>query len=429
MIPFRQLSPTFKPVKTALDFVVMSSKTFTLPWDAWYSDTPLAIPYPDEWQVDVFSLGKTTPVDEEAITREAEGLFGSIGQQQPQSIAIAVDDLTRPMSYRLFFEFLLEKLAGFEKTPQVTIIIGLGTHRPLDRRELEIKVGAAPFRHPFVQVINHDYRNDVIPVDLEWGKIPVKINKHFIEAEFRVVLSAIVPHPFAGFSGGPKMVLPGLSNIEVTRRTHQMALMGFVGKIGNVRENKFRKILDEFIQKIPVDYFIGFLTGEHRECLYVKGGDLLETYYALTDFARDIYTSSLPETTYDVVWLNAYPKDTELLQIDTAFNPLLSAPEKFWHEETIFVVSAACSKGMGVHDLFGPGGLLYRQPREKRLVKGHAVFFFLPGVTPEEFTKVFWEGYPLLSDARKLMKSLQARCGKADVKMAVFPVASVQLVK
>lgn len=399
-----------------------------LPWNAWYEDTFLEISFPEKWQVDIFSLRGNKPVYSAQLREEAERMAEILRERRIQSVAIAIDDLTRPMSYEGFFEYLIPQLASWKYPPKVKIIIGLGTHRPLNRQELELKVGKTPFHFlDFVEVINHDYRNDVVPVGLEWGKVPVKVNRHFMEAQYRVVFSAIVPHPFAGFSGGPKMVLPGLSNIEVTRRTHQMALMGFVGKIGNVHNNKFRKLLDEFIRKIPVDYFIGFLTDERRQCIYLQSGELLKTYYDLTDVARRVYTIPMPEALYDVVWLNAYPKDTELLQIDTAFNPVLSAEEKFWHETTVFVVSAACHKGMGVHDLFGPGGALYRAPREKRLLKGHPVLFLLPTISREAFTKVFWEGYQLFNHPEEVILKIEELFSKPNLRSGIFPVASIQL--
>ncbi|RMF56300.1 MAG: DUF2088 domain-containing protein [Calditrichaeota bacterium] len=406
-----------------------SKGTIKLPWNAWYQDTTFSIPCPDEWEVDVFGLTARTPIGAERLKQEAVKLEERLREKKISSVAIAIDDLTRPMGYHIFFETFFSELDKWSNPPDVNIIVGLGTHRPLEEQELKMKVGNAPFRYPqFVKVLNHDYKNDVIPTGLEWGKIPVKVNRYFMEAQFRVIFSAIVPHPFAGFSGGPKMVLPGLSNIEVTKRTHQMALMGFVGKIGNVKENKFRKIIDEFIEQIRVDYFVGFLTGDNRECIYMKSGSLLDTYYSLTEEARKIYSSPPPESLYDVVWLNAYPKDTELLQIDTAFNPVLSTSEKFWHDESIFVVSASCVKGMGVHDLFGPGGLLYRPPREKRNLKGHPIYFLIPGMTEEQFYKVFWEGYPLFTSTEDLLAAIQERFKNSTLKIAVFPMSSIQLV-
>lgn len=402
---------------------------FELPWNAWYEDSTITISCPDTWQVDVFHLNDWEPIPTKRFREEALSLGVILERKRISSVAIAIDDLTRPMGYEEFFDTLFKQLNLWSHPPEVKIIIGLGTHRPLERMEVQMKVGRGVFQYShFVKVINHDYKNDVIPVDIEWGKIPVKINRHFVEAQFRVILSAIVPHPFAGFSGGPKMVFPGLSNIEVTKRTHQMALMGFVGKIGNVKNNKFRKIIDEFIKKIPVDHFIGFLTGEHRECLYMKSGDLIKTFYSLTEIASQLYYSPIPNKKYDVVWLNAYPKDTELLQIDTAFNPILSAKNKFWHDNTIFVISAACSKGLGGHGLFGPGGLLYRPPREKRMLKGHTLLFLLPNIAAETFSQVVWERYQFFSCSHEIIAQIQKKLGKSKTKVAVFPVASIQMV-
>ena len=403
--------------------------SLNLSWGAFYRDDILQIELPSPWKMDVFYSREKNPVSYDQIQKETEKLIRIIARRKPRRIAFAVDDLTRPLSYADFFDAFLFQLSALEVKPEIIVFIGLGTHRPLSQSEIVKKIGENIIQYENVVVKNHDYRKDLASTDIEWGKIPLHINKYFLEADFRVVLSTIIPHPFAGFSGGAKMLVPGLSNIEITRRTHQMALMGVAGKVGNVKENKLRRILDDFAQKIRVDYFMGFLTDGYRRCVQLTGGELKSTYYQLCASAESTYSVHVPDKQYDIIWLNAYPKDSELLQIETAFLPINSAPQKIWHDETVFVVSAACSKGLGVHDLFGPGGSLYRPPREKRNLKGHPIYFYLPGIQPEDFKKVFWEGYRLFNSKEKLLAELETMSSKSSKSLAVFPYASIQMMK
>ncbi len=407
----------------------MNKQSVQIPWSAFLGERTLQIDFPSQWQVDVFHFREENPVSYDQIQKETEKLIRLITEKNPANIAFAVDDLTRPLSYSDFFDAFLYQLNGLHYKPKITVIIGLGTHRSLSQSEIAVKIGENIIRYGNILIKNHDYRNDVVPTGIEWGKIPLQLNKYFLEADFRVVLSTIIPHPFAGFSGGAKMLVPGLSNIEITRRTHQMALMGFAGKIGDVRNNKLRKILDDFAAKIRVDYFLGFLTDGYRHCVRILGGDLEPTYYRICEMGASLYSVPAPAKKYDLIWLNAYPKDSELLQIETAFIPVNSAREKFWHDDTVFVVSAACGKGLGGHDLFGPGGLLYRPPKEKRNLKGNPVYFYLPEIKPEEFKKVFWEGYRLFNSKEELIAELETMSSSRSKSLAVFPYASIQMIK
>lgn len=398
----------------------------SIPWNAWYGDTQLDLDFPENWNVQMVSKRSEKPVAPEIIFEEAGKLAGLVVDQNPRSVCIAIDDLTRPLSYELFLTRLLSELQSRKFKSDITVLIGLGTHRKLSEQEIGKKTGSLSKFYENLKIVNHDHVHETDYAGFDWGKIPVKINKHFLSAEYKIILSTIIPHPFAGFSGGAKMVLPGLSNIEVTKRTHQMALMGFVGKTGKIHGNKFRVILDQLISNIEINYFVGFLSDQQRSCIAVQGGDLNSVYAEMTEKAKQVYSFDIEKKKYDVVWLNAFPKDNELLQIDTAFVPLLAAAEPFWHENSVFVISAACHNGLGHHELFGPGGKLYREPRQKRGYAKDNLVFFIPGLSSEEFSSVYWNEYALYNEFQNVIQHIDRM--NLNNQVLVFPAAPIQLV-
>lgn len=404
----------------------MNKNSIQIPWKAHFGDQKLEIQFLKSWELDVFSLTSRSPIPEHEYSVAAQNLVNQIKNVTPETVAIAIDDLTRPLSYDLFFKQFLNLVASIEHPPQIFIIVGLGTHHPLTPLELRKKIGNEAFVFDFVHVMNHDYKNDVVSIGLEWGNTPIKINRFFFQADFKVIMSTVIPHPFAGFSGGAKMVIPGLSNIEITKKTHQIALMGLGGRVGDVN-NKFRKYINDFIQEISIDYFIGFLSNDRRECVAIEGGELNHAYNKLTREAKKYYSITIPDKKYDIIWLNAYPKDTELLQIDTALIPTFTKEKKYWDDNSIFVISAACSKGLGHHDLFGPGGVLYRTPRKKRHLSNNKIFFLLPSILNQEFVKVYWEGYKLFHSVQSILNELEKNLAKNDIKVALFTSASLQI--
>ncbi len=398
-----------------------------LPWDSWKEDQGLQLSFPAGWRVEVFEPPERPLVGEGAIVEHARRVLEEIERAQPARVVFAVDDLTRPLSYGVFFDHLIGYWQHRSPRPQVCVVVGLGTHGPLTREELTWKLGTACLNSGFVQVVNHDYQNSLADAGFEWGNIRVQVNAQFLQADFRVVLSTVVPHPFAGFSGGAKMVWPGLSSIEVTRRSHQMALMGFAGRPGTVRNNRFRQIIDGFLQHVSVHYFVGFLTDGRRRCVFVDSGELESTYQRVVQEAEQYYRIAVPAGRYDVVWLNAYPKDTELVQLDTAFLPLLTAEEPFWSDRAVFVLSGAVSRGVGHHGLFEPGGLLYRTPRPKRFLDGKPLWLYLPNVSTPECRQLFWKEYPHFQSLPELMKRLQDQFpGNASV--AVFRASAITII-
>ena len=81
-----------------------------------------------------------------------------------------------------------------------------------------------------------------------WGKTEVRLNRHYLQADFKIVISGLTPHSFAGFSGGAKMLIPGLADMEIVAKTHKSVMMGFMGKLGEVENNRFRRTIEKLIE-------------------------------------------------------------------------------------------------------------------------------------------------------------------------------------
>jgi len=404
-----------------------SVNKISLPWNAWHEDAGLQVSFPANYSVDYFTVKERGVPAATDLHHILEKLAARLSAKKPSALSVAIDDLTRPLSYENFFNLLLEYLESFDFINRINIIVALGTHGPLNNDEIAKKVGTKIMADPRVVLVNHNWETDVIETEVNWGNVPLKLNRYFMQGDFRIVLSTLIPHPFAGFSGGSKSLVPGLANLEITRKTHQSVLMGFMGKIGDAENNRFRKTIDDFANQIGVDYFVGFLCNSQRQIVQAAGGELLPTYYDLVQKAGDLYTSTVSRT-YDLVWLNSYPKDGELVQIDTAMNPVNSAPQPFWHENSLFVISAACAKGMGRHALFEDGGLLHRKPFPKRQFKDNKFFYYIPGISGEEFYKLYWEGYSLFGRLDEMMEEIRKQFSAlSEVRTAIFATASIQL--
>ncbi len=398
-----------------------------LPWGAWFLDRKERFEFPDEFQIDVFNIKRKDPLTIQQIQQALQPLWPRLEQKQARSVVIVVDDLTRPVFLAEMLEQLLNELEKRNiDSSNITILFGLGAHRPLTPEEMAKKVGEKIVKK--YRCVNHS-PEETVPIGVDWGKVQVKLNRHFVEAEFKIVISGLTPHSFAGFSGGAKMLIPGLADMEIIAKTHKSVLMGFMGKLGEVENNRFRRVIEQLIETVGIDFFIGVVLNGDRTIADLFTGDFVEAHRNAARAAMEIYAVQRTNTEpYDLIVLNAFPKDTELLQAENGFIPLKSGAANWLKEEALVLLTAACPEGIGYHGLFGPGGKLYHPPRPLRFLQKRPLLFYSPNVSEEDFFKLYWKEYHYFSDKQTLMNHLIQNLPK-KARVAVFTFGSLQIVK
>lgn len=193
-------------------------KSIDIPWGAWYGDVSKTLTFPDNTDIQVAGLAERPRLCASEISQRLGTLLPLIQQKKPRRIAIVVDDLTRPLKMAPIIAILLEKLdsAGYNHS-SITFVIGGGGHRALSKEEIAKKVGESVVRE--YPIVSHSPFENLQETAISWKGTPVLLNKTFMEADFRIILSGLVPHSFAGFSGGAKMLFPGIANLEIIKRT------------------------------------------------------------------------------------------------------------------------------------------------------------------------------------------------------------------
>jgi len=345
--------------------------------------------------------------------------------QNKRRVAIAVDDLSRPTPAGEVLPVLLEMLKACDiHDEQISIIISLGSHSALTPEQIKLKVGAEVAQR--VRVENHDCNSNLVDTGVKVGQTPVLINRTFAEADLKILLGSVVPHAFAGFSGGAKMVLPGLANIESIEWTHKAVLMGLRGKAGTLEGNRFRAEFERVARHVGVQLGINVVVNSRREIAGLFAGEVEAAHRRAAEFARQIYSTRLSTAPLDIAICNAYPKDDELLQAENAFMFHHTAPANYLKEDGLIILASACSLGMGQHGLFGPAQRLYRRPMRKGFLGDRHVAAFMPGVSAEEFYQVYWEGYPHFQTWKATLEFLQQRYPDGG-RVGILPCSSIQI--
>jgi len=368
---------------------------------------------------------RLTDIDIRNVLRDSIGdeAFDAVFRRA-KSAAIVVDDITRPTPTKMLLPLVLDQLTtvGIGRA-SIKIIVALGSHAPLSEADLRRKLGTEVVQN--YNILQHDPLKNLAEIGIHLDKIPVRINKDFLDSDLKISMGCITPHPFAGFSGGGKLILPGLASIEIIERTHRYVVMGFRGGMGVVEGNQFREEVEAVCQKCDLNLIVDSVVNQEREVTGVFVGDFKKAFSRGVEFARKVYQTPLPRKA-DVAVLSAYPKDTDLIQSENALNVLRSTPRSFVKDGGKIVLMSASSHGLGVHGIFAPGGRLYRKPIRKRWLGDKDLIVYSPGVSNEECRSIFWEGYRFCPTWEEVVRELETAFSD-HCKVAVFPCASLQL--
>jgi nickel-dependent lactate racemase len=339
-----------------------------------------------------------------------------------RTAVIAVDDITRPTPAHAVLPLLLSELAGIP-TENIKVLVALGAHRPMVRAELERKLGAAIVDELDIEQ-HHPYEN-LVSLQASSRGTPVRLNRHYCEADLKITLGGVMPHPYMGFGGGAKLVVPGLAGIETLQANHQPAVTGISGGLANP-EVDARRDVEEIALRSGLAFSCNVVVNSRREIAGLFCGHPVAAHRAAVACARDVYATPAPNAPCDIVCLNAWPKDGELLQIGNALNCYRTAREPLLKPDGALVITACCQLGRGYHSLHGPGMRLHRPPSPKSYLAGREVAVFSPHLNERDFRVSFAPEYRLFTSWDALVAHLDARQA-GPVSVAVFPTAPLQI--
>jgi nickel-dependent lactate racemase len=401
----------------------------TVPFGIWH-DRNVELNFPDDWNVIVVESEFQPPVLSDYEIRAA--MHAPIGSPMISQLAkgrksavIIVDDTTRPTPAHRVIPFVLEELqAGGIEDDDILFVIGLGMHRPMTRMDMAMKVGADIVNR--FSVINHDLDGRFVHVGETSRGTPIYINEEVMARDLKLTIGGVIPHGGAGFSGGGKLILPGVSSYETIRYNHTSGLKGARG--GNLDNNEFRLDIEEVAGKMGLDATVNVMINSQREITGVFVGDLVKAHRQAAEFSRKCCTVTLVQQP-DIVVTNSYPEDLTLRYATCGAWPFGTV-----REGGTKILIAGCPEGTGYHRLYGspptPGlrqikALQQGQPMSNQERKDFIMFS--PFVGPKE-------AYEILPNCRffnswtELMNEVMlAHRGEKNVTVAVYPYAGIQI--
>ena len=264
------------------------------------------------------------------------------------SACILVCDITRPVPNHLFLRPMIEQLLAAGIAPDaITVLIATGLHRPNEGEELA-KVIGDPWVVDKVRVVNHFARNDADHVDFGRTKgrgVPVKLDRRFVDAEIRIATGLVEPHFMAGYSGGRKVVAPGIAHADTIRTFHSAAFMESPAAVScNLAGNPLHEEQLEIVRMLGDVMALNTIINEQRELVFVSYGDVIASHDAAVRFVQDWIQVPVPRRFKTVVTSAAgFPLDQTYYQtVKGMVTPLdILAPGG------TLIVASDCSEGLG----------------------------------------------------------------------------------
>jgi nickel-dependent lactate racemase len=263
------------------------------------------------------------------------------------TVALVFSDLTRPMPNERALPPLLDELALVGvPDEQIVLINGLGTHRPQSEQELAGMLGREVVER--YRIVQHDaWSNDLVAVTENAAGHRVGVNRAYAEASVRVLTGFIEPHFFAGFSGGPKAVLPGIANIDSIMDNHSGEMLSDSNATWAVTEGNpvWEEMLAVARATAPT-FLLNVTLNEKREITNVFAGDMVAAHREGVAFVRETAMQPVPHPFDVVITSNSgYPLDLNLYQAVKG----MSAAAQIVRPGGDIIVAAQCWDGIPDH--------------------------------------------------------------------------------
>jgi lactate racemase len=352
-------------------------------------------------------------------------------------VVIVHTDITRATPNERILPILLEEIeSGGIARNDIVLLNGLGTHRPQTQDELQSMLGTEIVEN--YHCIQHDCHDPQELVSL--GKTsfgnPVRINRTYLEADVRILTGFIEPHFFAGFSGGPKAVLPSLAGAESVFSNHGLAMIAHPKATWGITDGNpiWEEMLEVALRTQP-SFLLNVTLNSKREITGVYAGDMLAAHSRGIEAVRDNAMVAVTEP-YDIAITtnSGYPLDQNLYQSIKG----LSAANQVVRSGGAIILATACEDGLPQHGRYAellatgdsPQGVvdMISQPGFKaqdqwqvqiqaQIQKHIDVYVYSDGLTAQQIQEALFIPCENIPDT---VKHLLERYGKA-VRMCAIP--------
>ncbi len=318
-----------------------------------YGRGKLSVNMPSDWDISVIRK-PVMPIISDVVSAVEECLAKPVGSLSLQEISsnaksacILVCDITRPVPNKLFLGPVIKNLlASGLKKENIVILVATGLHRPNEGSELEELIGDSWVLQT-VRVENHFAKNDGdhIYVGTTTKGNKVFLDRRFVEADIRIATGLVEPHFMAGYSGGRKVIAPGIANVDTITTFHSSRYMEHPLSANCILEgNPLHEDQLEIIEMIGGALAINTVIDDKRRLSFINFGEIVISHLEAVDFIRkyaEVYINQKFKTI--LTSCAGYPLDLTYYQTVKG----MVAPMNILEPGGNLIIVSDCSEGMG----------------------------------------------------------------------------------
>lgn len=301
----------------------------------------------------ILAVLKPNELSEAAISNEIDELERSIdnpigtprleGIVKPgETVAIITSDITRPVPSYKILPVILNRLQRAGINPKdITVVFALGSHRPHTEKEMRAMAGDEVYE----SVSCVDSVDDFVLVGTSSRGTPYEVFGPVVRADRRICVGNIEFHYFAGYSGGAKAIMPGVSTRSAISSNHSRMVLP-EAKAGALEGNPVREDIEEVAEFLSIDFIVNVVLDEKKHIVKCVSGHHVKAHREGCRFLDSMYRINIPQRA-DIVIVSpgGYPKDINLYQAQKALDNAKHAVK----ENGIVIWLASAKEGLGEH--------------------------------------------------------------------------------
>jgi nickel-dependent lactate racemase len=395
-------------------------------WRSWHGDEPLTLEFSSQYEVAVYPPCDGPDIGEEAIRRAFAAPIDSprlaaIARGRGNAV-IVVDDIARPTPAARVIPSIISELHEADlPDSRITFLMALGCHRAMTRAEMIRKLGEDVVRTYLV--LNHTPYENLVRLGETSRGTPVDVNGHYAQAGVRIGVGQISPHGGPGWSGGAKVVMPGVAGIETIVTNHKP---GRLKKgLAMIDGNEWRADMEEAARLAGLDAIVNVVVNSRRGIAGLFVGDLVAAHRQGVRRAWEVMSTPLPPEPVDIGIFNQYPKDTEFMHLSHALHVVNSAPRSIVREGGTLVILSASSDGFGFHTLEAPG-MRHGPARPHPVFEPYRLVVMCPTINRAQLPPNLPGTMRLVPDWEGVVNTLEEFHPQGG-SVAVFPCGAIQI--
>jgi nickel-dependent lactate racemase len=265
------------------------------------------------------------------------------------TVCIVFTDITRASpDYLLVPPLLAEMEAAGIRDEDITLLCGIGMHRPSIPEEKVAKLGQAVVDR--YRVVDHEPQNAeaLVALGLTESGIPLLVSKIAYQADLLVATGIVEPHQYAGYSGGRKTLAVGAAGEKMIAYTHGPQMVDHPGtRLGRIEGNPFHEAVTEAARRAGLRFIVNVVLDDEKRMVAVRAGEPEAAFMELVSFAKSIYEVPIPHQYDMAVGGVGFPKDANLYQTSRAASYLHFAPTPVVKPGGFYILPARCEEGAG----------------------------------------------------------------------------------